>query len=440
MPRSHSAGQGTALALLLFGAFAAVASAQPTTLYLSTPAPWCTGVCTGTIATVDPDTPAITRSVAVPASQSFRGLYVTPDGRFTVSTLPDEAGGSAPGWLVLRDVVTGRIDLLPVPPDNAIIVGHPRRPELYLRDQGGAFALSAAGVRPFASTPCGARMAPVATSGNGDRVLYQCLALPIVSVLFDTATGELVATFTSAVRALSVDGRETYSVEANRVVRRDVATNTVLADAAIPPGAFGQPEPVSALLVDARSGRVFVLGSFVNVFDGTSLALVRSTFAPWYAQYGGLRSLTFDPDRPRAYATSSQIVEPGYYYGSYHVIDTDTGLPVGGVSNVPLNTLEIGGFAVAPRPAAPTAVTATVSSAAALLTWTPGVSNAQTTRYVIDVGSAPGLSNIFSGLDIGLQTSFSASGVPPGTYYVRVRAANYTGLSAASDEIIVTVP
>ena len=55
------------------------------------------------------------------------------------------------------------------------------------------------------------------------------------------------------------------------------------------------------------------------------------------------------------------------------------------------------------------------------------------------MGSAPGLSNIFSGLDVGLQTSFSASGVPPGTYYVRVRAGNYTGLSAPSNEIQIEV-
>ena len=365
---------GAVVAAAVFGVTGR-ATAQPTTLYLFTPAPWCTGVCTGTIATVDPDTPAITRAAPVPASQSFRGLYVTPDGRFTV-----ESGGSAPGSLVLRDVVTGRIDLLPLPPDNGTLVGHPRRPELYLRDQGGAYALSPGGVRRFASTPCGVRMSPVAISGNGDRVLYQCLASPIGSVLFDTATGALVATFPDAIRALSVDGREIYSVEGNRVVRRDVATGTMLADAAIPPGAFGLPETVSALLVDARSGRVFVLGSFVHVFEGTSLALVRSAFAPWYAQYGGLRSLTFDPDRPRAYATSSQIVEPGYYYGGYHVIDTDTGLQVGGASYLPLNTLEIGGFTVAPRPAAPAAVTAVVSAATAQVSWTAGASNATTTR------------------------------------------------------------
>ena len=50
------------------------------------------------------------------------------------------------------------------------------------------------------------------------------------------------------------------------------------------------------------------------------------------------------------------------------------------------------------------------------------------------------LTDIFGGLDVGLQTSFAASGVPPGTYFVRVRAGNDTGISAPSNEVVVTVP
>ncbi|MEZ5292394.1 MAG: fibronectin type III domain-containing protein [Vicinamibacterales bacterium] len=63
-----------------------------------------------------------------------------------------------------------------------------------------------------------------------------------------------------------------------------------------------------------------------------------------------------------------------------------------------------------------------------------------TTRDVMEAGTAPGRSDIVAALDVGLQTSLTASGVPPGTYYVRVRAGNYTGLSAPSNEVAVTVP
>lgn len=55
--------------------------------------------------------------------------------------------------------------------------------------------------------------------------------------------------------------------------------------------------------------------------------------------------------------------------------------------------------------------------------------------YVIEAGTAPGLSNIAT-LALGRVTSFATS-APPGTYYVRVRARNGAGLSAPSNEIVV---
>ena len=39
-----------------------------------------------------------------------------------------------------------------------------------------------------------------------------------------------------------------------------------------------------------------------------------------------------------------------------------------------------------------------------------------------------------------MQPSLSVEAVPAGRYFVRVRAVNYGGLSAPSDEIVVDVP
>lgn len=59
---------------------------------------------------------------------------------------------------------------------------------------------------------------------------------------------------------------------------------------------------------------------------------------------------------------------------------------------------------------------------------------------MLEVGSAPGRNDVIGALNAGLQTSFSANGVPPGRYYVRVRAGNYNGLGAPSNEVLVQVP
>ena len=66
------------------------------------------------------------------------------------------------------------------------------------------------------------------------------------------------------------------------------------------------------------------------------------------------------------------------------------------------------------------------------LTWNPAYGAA---GYVIEVGSGPGLSNLAL-INVGNTTSV-AGAVPPGTYYVRVRAVNGGGHGAPSNEIVV---
>jgi hypothetical protein len=61
------------------------------------------------------------------------------------------------------------------------------------------------------------------------------------------------------------------------------------------------------------------------------------------------------------------------------------------------------------------------------------------TSYVIEAGSAPTLANLANFSTGNALTIFQASGVGPGTYYVRVRAQNAAAISAASNEVVVTV-
>ena len=70
------------------------------------------------------------------------------------------------------------------------------------------------------------------------------------------------------------------------------------------------------------------------------------------------------------------------------------------------------------------------------LTWrvTPPVES-----FVIEVGSTSGLSDVGRFSTGFAVASVTAVGVPPGTYFVRVRGANGTALGAASNEVVIVV-
>lgn len=89
------------------------------------------------------------------------------------------------------------------------------------------------------------------------------------------------------------------------------------------------------------------------------------------------------------------------------------------------------------RPGQPLGFTASVQDAIAVLSWqAPSGDDADSpTGYVIEAGSAPGLANL-ARVPVGLASTFQ-SAVPPGTYYVRVRAINELGTGDASNEVVL---
>jgi hypothetical protein len=87
-------------------------------------------------------------------------------------------------------------------------------------------------------------------------------------------------------------------------------------------------------------------------------------------------------------------------------------------------------------PVSPVNLTATVSGSTITLSW--GLpTRIVLLGYRLEAGTGPGLSNIASTLIMG--TTFTATGVPPGIYYVRVRAVASDGESAPSNEVVITV-
>jgi hypothetical protein len=86
-------------------------------------------------------------------------------------------------------------------------------------------------------------------------------------------------------------------------------------------------------------------------------------------------------------------------------------------------------------PSPPANLAVQVFGSLVTLSWTapPGV----ITGYRVEAGTAPGLSNVAI-VTQGVTTTLSAS-APAGTYYVRVKATDPTGESAASNEVVVVV-
>jgi hypothetical protein len=95
----------------------------------------------------------------------------------------------------------------------------------------------------------------------------------------------------------------------------------------------------------------------------------------------------------------------------------------------------VGGAIVPPGPTF--ALDAAVSGSTVTLTWSPPSVGTAPLQYRVEAGSAPGLANLAT---IVVPTpTFVATGVPPGTYYVRARAIGVGGLGPAGNEIVVVV-
>jgi predicted phage tail protein len=115
---------------------------------------------------------------------------------------------------------------------------------------------------------------------------------------------------------------------------------------------------------------------------------------------------------------------------------------VAGVS-APSNevVVTVGGSVPSPCDAAlnpPAGLAATVTGTSVTLSWA-AAAGCPATEYVIEAGSGPGLANLAT-VDTGsTATSFIATQVGAGTYFVRVRAANAAGHSAPSNEVIFAI-
>jgi IgA peptidase M64 len=102
-------------------------------------------------------------------------------------------------------------------------------------------------------------------------------------------------------------------------------------------------------------------------------------------------------------------------------------------------TISSGGGGAISAPGAPSSLTATSTGSSVTLAWSPPTSGSAPSVYIIEAGSAPGLADLANFSTGNALTTFGASGVGAGRYYVRVRSSNAAGTSASSNEAILVV-
>jgi hypothetical protein len=90
-------------------------------------------------------------------------------------------------------------------------------------------------------------------------------------------------------------------------------------------------------------------------------------------------------------------------------------------------------------PGTPINLSSSVSGSTVTLTWTAPATGDAATSYRLEAGSSSGASDLANSDTGGAATTFIATGVPNGTYYVRVRAQNGGGRSDPSNQVVVTV-
>jgi hypothetical protein len=90
-------------------------------------------------------------------------------------------------------------------------------------------------------------------------------------------------------------------------------------------------------------------------------------------------------------------------------------------------------------PGPPTGLAASVANSSVTLTWNAPATGGQVTTYIIQAGSSPGESNLANFSTGSTATSFFATGVGTGAYFVRVRGSNAGGTGAPSNEVLLLV-
>jgi predicted phage tail protein len=184
-------------------------------------------------------------------------------------------------------------------------------------------------------------------------------------------------------------------------------------------------------------------GALVSAVDGSTVRLAWT--APLaagpsviaYIVEAGSRSGAADLAQVVTDGALPLLIASGVANGTYYVrVRASNAAGAGPPSNEVIVIVGGGPSSCAGAPSAPRPLEATVAGSTVLLGW--GAAAGQAALYVLEAGSRSEASDLVVS-DVGAATSITAVNVAAGTYFVRVRARNSCGVSAPSNEVVVSV-
>lgn len=311
------------------------------------------------------------------------------------------------------------------------------QPRSRLAAIGGASGLALAGFAPGATNDAVLALDVNAAHvyAGGRFAMLSGAGVPFLGRV-DRLTGAADAAWAPApddvVRAVNLGPQTVYAGGIFSAIAGVARANVAALGLTAPATATGwQPNPDRAVNAIDRDGPVVFLGGAFRTVD----SIRRPRLAAVLAAATGAGPYLL-PWRPR-------------WYGVVNTLDARLeGLLVGGEALPDLDDQEfdpVGRVAFYPRagvpgrPGPPTDPHTFTNGDQVGIEWGPPLHGAEPRFYVLEVGSTPGASNLVGAFPVGDTTTFDASGVPPGTYYVRIRAVSAGGIGPASDEVELVV-
>jgi hypothetical protein len=392
-----------------------------------------------TVFRIDVERRAVTGTYRIDGYTGAALGTLTADGRH-LSWVDGQSPASTQRALHLLDTSTGHDVAVWSWPFSPVLVAHPSRLQLYAnyefpRAQGYVAILTPAGEDRLPRPACvyGEFWGEfVGLSGDGARTLHTCSRENRGVVVQDAVTGAEVG-YVPVVGGLALDehGDALYVARNPTTLERiDVATNVTLASNST---AFSAG--LLQFWADRRTGRVFANdGTGVSAFDPLTLAPLGRFPLPAAARVHS--TVVPHPSKPSAYLLHPYDGDDNWANGYLlSIFDTDT-MTLAASYHLPIPA-RFGWLIVGRDPPPPSGLTAVVAGSSVELQWTPDPKSPLLTQYVVEAGAGPGATSV-SVTTAGPQLTVNV--VPPGTYYVRARSANYSGASSPSAELTVIVP